>query len=81
MRKQTQLDLDQIYNSENMLKGCINRMCVTDDIVEFSRMYNSAISHLSNIFKVNYNRLTETEVQKQSIEPEFENSLLRSRSR
>ena len=44
-------------------------------------MYNSAISQLSNIFKINYNRLTETEVQKQSIEPEFENSLLRSRSR
>jgi hypothetical protein len=41
-----------------MLKGCICRMCVTDDMAELNEMTLSAIRWIEKIREINYDRLT-----------------------
>lgn len=59
MRKQTQDDLKKIDEQRDLLKGNINRMCVTKDMEELQEMYDYAKYRIDNIFHVNYDRLTE----------------------
>ena len=59
MRKQTQQDLKNIYDCEDMLKGCICRMCVTDSMAELNERTLSAIRWIEKIREINYDRLTE----------------------
>ena len=61
MRKQTQEDLNKIYHQEDMLKGNINRMCVTDNITELYRMAHFAYRRITAILEINEDRLTEEE--------------------
>lgn len=63
MRHQTADDLKRVYNCEEMLKGCICRMCVTDDLQELNIRMSGAISLIQEIRDINYSRLTESEEQ------------------
>ena len=59
MRKQTKEDLQKIQIEEDMLKGNINRMCVTDDWDELESMTKFAIERVKKIALINYDRLAE----------------------
>lgn len=59
MRDLTDNDLQKIHIEKDMLRGNLNRMCITDDIEEFMKMQTVAISRLNNIFKICAERLTE----------------------
>ena len=61
MRKQTAEDLYKIWENQDALKGNISRMCLTDTHKELGNQYYYAILCLSNIYQVNYQRLTESE--------------------
>lgn len=61
MRKQTSEDLHKIWENQDALKGNISRMCLTDNHKELSNQYYYAIQRLSDIYMVNYKRLTESE--------------------
>lgn len=52
MRKLTNNELQKVDNEMNMLKGCINRMCVTKDTLECKVMYESALNRLLNIYEI-----------------------------
>ena len=58
MRKPTLDDL-KIDEQIDLLKGNINRMCVTDDMMELQRMFDYARIRLNNIHSINFKRLTE----------------------
>lgn len=53
----TKEELNKIYEAEDMLKGNINRMCVTDDLIEFARMYYFAKKRIDTIFEINFERI------------------------
>ena len=59
MRKQTTEDLQMIQIEEDMLKGNICRMCVTDDLEELNSMAIFAMKRIQKIFDINLARLTE----------------------
>lgn len=40
----------KLLNASDMLKGNINRMCVTDDLEELSRQHKVAMHWLNEIF-------------------------------
>lgn len=40
-----------------MLKGCVNRIFVTDDMDELPHLYASAVYHLGDIYKYGMERL------------------------
>ena len=61
MRKQTYSDLRDIRNQEDLLRGNINRMCVTDSLSELDTMAHHAIERIKIIQNINYKRLTEKE--------------------
>lgn len=61
MRKQTEDDLKKIYQNEDALKGNICRMCLTDTHKELGNQYYYAVQCLSEIYQINYQRLTESE--------------------
>ena len=61
MRKQTQDDLNKIDEQMDLLNGNINRMCVTDDMMELQRMFDYARIRLNNIHSINFKRLKEGE--------------------
>ena len=46
-------ELNRIRNEEDMLKGNINRMCVTDSLKELFSMYDFALKRISNIYNIN----------------------------
>lgn len=52
MRKHTR-------NQADMLKGSVNRICVTDDIDELSRLLTSAILDLTELYHINKERILE----------------------
>jgi len=62
MRLLTNNELQKVDNEMNMLKGCINRMCVTDDKIEFDAMYESALRRIRNITEICDKRFIESEV-------------------
>ena len=45
-------ELKRIQNEEDMLKGNINRMCVSDDINELIKMYHYANLRIQIIFDI-----------------------------
>ncbi len=49
----------EIINEADMLKGNINRMCVTDNIEELKRMYEVAKKRIDEIYLHNEKRLIE----------------------
>lgn len=52
-------DYQSASNEYDMLKGCINRMFVTDDKEELPKLYGGAIYHLGQIYKYGEKRLEE----------------------
>lgn len=57
MRSLTRDELQKIWNEEDMLKGNISRMCVTDDMEEFERMFEFAKKRILTIYTINLFRL------------------------
>lgn len=49
----------ETMNSVDMLKGSINRMCVTDDMDELRRLLTSSMCSLSDLYVVNREKLRE----------------------
>lgn len=49
----------ETMNSVDMLKGSINRMCVTDDMDELRRCLTSSMCSLSELYVVNREKLRE----------------------
>ena len=50
-------ELNRIHNEEDMLKGNINRMCVTDSLKELFKMYDMSLKRISRIYNTNLDRL------------------------
>ena len=59
MRDLTQKELAQIYALEDLLKGNLNRCCVTDSEDEFKNMTVSAYDKLKKILDTAYERFKE----------------------
>ena len=55
-RSLTKDELQKIYIQEDLLKGNISRMCVTDEIKELWTMYKTALDRVSTIFNTNLSR-------------------------
>lgn len=49
----------ETLNSVDMLKGSINRMCVTADLNELRERYTSAMLSLTELYNVNRQKLLE----------------------
>lgn len=58
------MNLKEVFNECDMLKGNINRMCVTDDLEELLNVYTYAKCRLDSVFNANYFRLKEEEKEK-----------------
>ena len=56
-RHLTNDELNRIWNEEDMLKGNINRMCVTDSLKELFKMYDMSLKRISRIYNTNLDRL------------------------
>ncbi len=52
IRSLTNDELNRIRNEEDMLKGNINRMCVTDSLKELFSMYDFALKRISKIYNI-----------------------------
>ena len=52
---------NRIYNEANMLEGCKNRMCVTYDEDELSRLYVSLNLYAANLYTMNLRRIRDKE--------------------
>lgn len=50
-----------IDNEADMLLGCSNRLCVTDDKEELFTLHRGAVMHLVKLFNYNYERLERKE--------------------
>ncbi len=61
MRTLSNDELYKIRNEREMLDGCLNRMCVTDDKDEFIMMYQSAVNRIIRISEICTERFTESE--------------------
>lgn len=48
----TDEELNKIRNERDMLRGNLNRMCVSDDIDELIKMYHYAESRIQHIFDI-----------------------------
>ena len=59
MRHLTSDELWKIRTEEDLLKGNINRMCVTEDLSELDDMFNRAVNRLKTIYDLNYKRISE----------------------
>ena len=59
MRRLTKDELQRIQIEEDMLKGNINRMCVTDDLKEMEAMRTWALSRVKRIYDINSERFDE----------------------
>ena len=53
------MNMQKVYNEVDMLKGNINRMCVTDDKEELFKMYDFACLRLNRIYELNNEKLRE----------------------
>lgn len=51
----------RIMNESDMLVGCSNRMCVTDDIEELMILYEGAVHYAFQLFDLNLLRLRANE--------------------
>ena len=59
MRHLTSDELKTIHIEEDMLKGNLNRMCVTEELTELDTMTQHAKNRIENIRRMNYKRLME----------------------
>ena len=57
----TEQERKELNNEIDMLKGNINRMCVTDDISELSKMYQIAQKRIDKIHSMNLDRFIKGE--------------------
>lgn len=57
----TEDQLNKVRIEKDMLTGNINRMCVTDDIFEFVKMYYFAKRRIDLIFDLNFKRFKNEE--------------------
>lgn len=78
----TQQKHRETMNEVDMLRGNINRMCVTDDLDELDRMLTVAMCRLSNLYTVNRERIleqkygdkeTREKIHKENVKKMFEN--------
>lgn len=53
------MDKQRLDNEIDMLKGNINRMCVTKTFKELSEMYDYAMERVMKIYSMNWDRLRE----------------------
>lgn len=60
------MNYNEAHNDYDMLKGCVNRIFVTDDINELPRMYSAAMCHFSRIYKYGCDRLIERAEEKRN---------------
>lgn len=56
--------INKIQNESDMLIGCRNRMCVTDDKNELVRVYAGLISRASNLYNMNLIRICSKQSKK-----------------
>ena len=61
MRQLTKEELKKINEQTDLLKGNINRMCVTDNLEELRTMDHWAKARIAQIVSINYCRLTDEE--------------------
>ena len=54
---------DLIENHYDTIIGCMNRICVSDDIKELEQMQNSAIYHLNILYKLNITRILDKKMK------------------
>lgn len=47
----------EIMRKSEMLEGCMNRMCVTDDSDELLRLHSFLVLYASDLYRLNRNRL------------------------
>lgn len=47
----------EITNTSDMIQGCKNRMCVTKDENELSRLYQSLSLYAADLFRMNLRRI------------------------
>ncbi|MBC5712494.1 hypothetical protein H8S75_31830 [Hungatella sp. L12] len=52
---------NQILNEADMLEGCRNRMCITDDEQELERLYCGLGLRAANLYHMNLRRIREME--------------------
>lgn len=50
---------EEMLGEVDMLRGNINRICVSKDVEEISRMYHFALMRLEEIMKYNVRRVVE----------------------
>lgn len=58
------LNRQEYLNLAEMLKGCINRMCVTRDQTELSNLYESANEYLHRLYFASEHRIAENSNKK-----------------
>lgn len=51
----------KILNESDMMKGNINRMCVTDDEAELANMYGYAVKRAAYLYMLNLERIRSKE--------------------
>lgn len=49
--------IKEIRNKTDMLVGCKNRMCITDDREELAKLYMSLTLYAADLYRLNYDRL------------------------
>lgn len=49
--------IKEIQNKTDMLVGCKNRMCITDDRDELLRLYANLTLYATELYRLNYERL------------------------
>lgn len=50
---------EEMLGEVDMLRGNINRICVSDDVEEISQMYHFALTRLEELMKYNVRRVVE----------------------
>lgn len=50
---------EEMLGEIDMLRGNINRICVSDDVEEISQMYHYALTRLEEIMKYNVRQVVE----------------------
>ena len=68
MRSLTSEELKEIQFNEDMIQGNINRMCTTDDLMDFVNMYYYSKKWIDKIFETNLKRFDGKESGKEGHE-------------
>lgn len=50
-----------VHNNYDLLKGCVNRMFLTDDMGELCHMYGSAKRLIDTVYEYHENRVSQLE--------------------